>query len=83
MQSLADLLKLHRVPGVKESEERRVCAGAIEALLKHPVQASQVRYKAGVLSLSVPSVLRSEIILHEGKLRELLGAAGLSLTAIR
>lgn len=82
MDSIADLLKNHRVPGVRDSEVRRTCAAAAQSLLKHPITARQVKFKEGRLSFTVPSILRSELKLKEKALKELLLAAGITVTSI-
>jgi hypothetical protein len=83
MKSLADLLKNHPVPGIRLSEARRTCAAAASVFAKHPIDAKNVRLKGGVLFLSVPSVLKTELILRAQDLKKALAAAGVECTEIR
>lgn len=82
MQAISELLKNHKIPGVKDAEMRRLCASCAEAVLRYPVKASQVKFKEGTLSFRVPSVVKSELKLRQAELKELLAAAGVTLVAL-
>jgi hypothetical protein len=83
MRSLGDLLKSHRVPGVRQAEIRTTCAKLAEALTGYPVKPKQVRYKEGTLFFSVPSVVKSELALREEEIKKTLAAAGISVSAVK
>jgi hypothetical protein len=83
MRSLGDLLKSHRIPGVRLSEIRAICAKVAADLTKYPVTSKQVRVKEGVVYFSVPSVVKSELLLREIDFKTLLTAAGITVTGIK
>ena len=83
MKSLSDLLKTHRIPGVKEAEVRRACAEALTRVLGVPVTSKQVQYREGCVSLSVPPVMKSALLLKFEEAKTLLGREGITLREIR
>ncbi len=83
MKSILELLANHRIPGIQLSEKRRACADTIKALMGVPVSPSKLKFHEGVLSLSVPPVLKSAIFLKQEELKGLLLAQGITLTEIR
>lgn len=83
MRSLGDLLKTHRVPGVRQAEIRTVCARVASGLTKVPITAKQVKVKDGTAFFSVPSVVKAELHLHVTELKKTLAAAGIEITSVR
>lgn len=83
MKSLSELLKTHRIPGVKEAEVRRACAEALSRVLGVPISSKQVRYTDGSVSLSVPPVMKSALHLRFAEAKELLAEEGITLRDIR
>ncbi|MFZ1988058.1 MAG: hypothetical protein WAV21_03460 [Minisyncoccia bacterium] len=82
MRSIADVLKSHPVPGIRLSEIRLVCAKTAEALTRHKVAAGKVTYKDGVVSFSVPPVVKTELFLREHDFKALLASQGITVTKI-
>ena len=70
MISLSSLLLNYKIPGVRESEIRKICAEEVFLLTGWPLKATQVRYKNEKLTLSVPPVLKSAILLRQKELLE-------------
>lgn len=83
MRALSDLIRSHRIPGIRLSEMRATCAAAASGLVGHPIQAKEVTLKEGVLTFKVPSVIKSELMLRSTTLIEILGRAGISIKGIR
>lgn len=83
MKSISELLKTHRIPGVKEAEIRRACAEALSRVLGVPIHAKQVRYTDGAISLSVPPVMKSALVIKFEEAKTLLGREGITLREIR
>ena len=83
MKSLSDLLKTHRIPGVKEAEIRRACAEALSNVLGTPITPKQVRYSDGVISLVVPPVVKSALSLRMEEAKQTLLREGITLKEIR
>jgi len=83
MRSLSELLLKHPVPGLRQAERRKICAETISKLIGLPIKQNQIALDNEILSLSVSSVIKSEILLHETKLRELLSASGVIVKKVR
>lgn len=83
MKSLADLIAKHPVPGVRQSVERGMVADIISRTLKVPVKPAQLMLEAGVLTLTLPPVLKSAILLKQHELQGELVKDGITLSAIR
>ncbi len=83
MRAIGDLLKGKKIPGTELSEMRRVAAGAASVFLKHKVLPKQVSFKNGTLFLSVPSVLKAELMLRAEDLKRVLKDAGLSVEKVK
>lgn len=83
MKSLADLLKSHPIPGIRLSQMRQTCAATASVFAKHPIDAKNVRYKEGVLFLSIPSVLKAELMLRANDVKKALASAGIECSEIR
>lgn len=83
MKSIADVIASHPVPGIREAAIRELCAEALAELLGVAVPARKIRFEAGVLSLSLPPVVKTSVLLKEEDLRSMLSVRGLTLTEIR
>jgi hypothetical protein len=83
MRSLSELLLNHAIPGLRQSERRRLCAEAVSEIVGLPVKASQVKYEDEVLSLSLSPVLKSEILLRQTALIELFNSRGVRVRELR
>lgn len=80
MKSLSEILLRHPVPGLRQSERSRICAEVIQKEIGITLKPSQIVYKEGVLTFKIPSVLKSEIMLHKNKLIHLLKDASVEVT---
>ena len=83
MKSIADVLQNHPVPGIRLSETRRTCAAAASTLAKYRIDPKKVQYKGTTLFFSVPSVVKTELIVRAEDLKKILAAAGIVCTAIK
>jgi len=83
MKSLSDLLKSHKVPGIREAEVRRACAEVLTRVLGVTVLPKQVRYTDGTLYLTVQPLLKSALTLKFDEAKEMLQREGITVTAIR
>ena len=83
MKSLSDLLKSHKIPGVKEAEIRRACAAGITKALGIPVTVKQVRFNDGVLTLKVPPVVKSALTLRFEEAKREIEREGVTITKIQ
>ncbi|MEJ0053713.1 MAG: hypothetical protein WDN10_03260 [bacterium] len=83
MKSLSDILLKHPVPGLRQSERRRVCAETISSVLGLTIKASQVSYEDETVSLKVSPVIKSEMHLREAAITDALRGAGVAVKGIR
>jgi hypothetical protein len=83
MKSLADLITLHPVPGMRQSLERGMIADALTRVLGVPVTARQVRFEAGTLTLAAPPIVKSALSVRQNDVQEALRSYGLSLVTVR
>ena len=83
MKSITELLKLHTAPGIRLAEGRRVCAGALQSVLGITVSPDQLSYTNGVISLSLPPVVKSAALMKRTEIIALLKSADISITEIR
>lgn len=83
MRLLADLLKSRTIPGVRLSEIRGTCAKVAGDLTSYAVTTKQVRYKEGVVFFSVPSVIKTELLLREADFKTLMGALGIKVAGVK
>jgi hypothetical protein len=70
MRSISELLLKYPLPGVRESEIRRICIEEVLALTGCTLLSSQVQYQNEELRFSVPPVLKSALLIRK---EELLG----------
>jgi hypothetical protein len=82
MQALSELLLKYKVPGVRESEIRRICTEEVLILTGCTLLSTQVQYKNEELRLSVPPVLRSALILRKAELLERIKAREIAIQRI-
>jgi hypothetical protein len=83
MRSLSDLLLKYKIPGVRESEIRRICAEEVLALTGCPLVSSQITYRNEHLRLSVPPVLKSALLLRQRELLERIQARDVLIQTIK
>jgi len=83
MKSLSEILLKHPVPGLRQSERRKVCAEVLTKFIGLPIKASQVNWEDEILSLSVSPVIKSEILMHETELHQLLASGGITVKKMR
>jgi hypothetical protein len=83
MRSLRELLTSHRIPGIRLAEVRGTCAAVAAGLTSYAVTAKQVRYKDGTVFFTVPSVVKTELLLRENDFKLTLGALGISVLAVK
>jgi len=83
MFSLAELLKDRKVPGLKASDERRICADTAAALLKIPCSPKQFKYSESELIVSVSPLVKTELLLRRVEYEALLLAQGVRITVLR
>ncbi len=83
MLSLADLLKNHPVPGIKEAAIREDCVDILTKALGVSISVRKIKYESGVLTLSVPPVVKSAALLKQAELATLFLERGLALKEIR
>lgn len=83
MKSLSDLLLKYHVPGVRESEIRRICMEEVLALTGCALVSSQVQYKSEGLILSVAPVLKSAILIRKEELMNRIKARDIALYSVK
>jgi len=83
MFSLAELLKNHPVPGLRNAAIRSDCAEVLKEVLGIPVPARKITYDAGVLSLALAPVIKSAALVKQEQIRAALLGRGLELREIR
>jgi hypothetical protein len=83
MFSLADLLKNHPIPGLRNAAIRSDCAEVLGEVLGVPILPKKISYDAGVLTLSLPSVVKSAAHMKYETIQTALLGRGLLLTEIR
>lgn len=81
--SIRDILARSEVPGIREANIRHEVAQAITDLTTVTVTPSQVTFVDGNLSLTVPPVLKSALILRMDELKTRLREAGIEVTGLR
>ena len=82
MRSLSDLLLKYKIPGVRASEIRRICAEEVFALTGCTLTPLQVQYKNENLRLSVPPVLKSALLLKQNELLQRIKARDIEIRSI-
>jgi hypothetical protein len=83
MLSLSDLLLKYHVPGVRESEIRRICAQEASALTGYELSSKSIQYKNEKLTLSVPPVLKSALLLRREELLKRIQDRGVAIRTIQ
>ncbi len=83
MFSIGDLLKNHKIPGTELSEMRAVTAAVASALVKYKIAPKNVKFKNGTVFFSIPSVLKTELMLREADLKRMLKDQGISIESIK
>lgn len=83
MRSITELLLNHPIPGIREAETRHRCAEALTKVLGVAISPAQVKFDAGKLSLSIPPVLKSALILKRKELQDMLLRSGIDIKAVQ
>jgi hypothetical protein len=83
MKTIQELLALHKIPGVKEAELRRICADTASMLLKTKLPANLFSFKTGELSTKISPLLKTELLMRQSEYSQLLSSQGVTLTTIR
>ncbi len=83
MKSLTDLLKNHPIPGIREAEIRRTCAETVKQATGIEVEPKHIKISDGVLSLSVPPLVKSALVLKFSEVQERLLQQGITVQEIR
>jgi hypothetical protein len=68
VKSLSELLLKYKIPGVKESEIRRICIEEVEGLIGYRLLPTQVQYKNEELRFTVPPLLKSSLLIRKEEL---------------
>lgn len=82
-KSLKDLLSRLPVPGLKESADRHLAAEVLSKTLTLPIKPHQITLKDGIITVSVPPVVKSAIQIHQSKLKEQLEQEGINISSFR
>lgn len=83
MKTLAELLKNHPIPGIREAEVRRSCAEVLTRVTGVSILPKHVSFTDGMLSLTVPPVVKSALVLKFAVAQETLQKEGITLREIR
>lgn len=85
MQSISDLLLKYSVslPGLKFSEQRRVCAEEATIVMNYPFTSKDINYKNEELAFSVPPVLKSALFLKQEELIQKLATRGITVRVFK
>ena len=83
MKSFKDLLLNHKIPGVRLSEIRHICAETTSNMLGVQIKPSQVDYHEGEVSFKVAPVIKSEILLRQEELRAAMVSQGVKVSLMR
>lgn len=82
-KSLKDLLSRLPIPGLKESADRHSAADILSKTLHIPIQARQIALKDGILTVSVPPVVKSAMQVKQAQIQDLLQKEGIIVTQLR
>lgn len=82
-KSLKDLLARLPIPGLKESAERHEIARLLSDELGIPVAPGKIVFKDGIITVSVPPVMKSALQMRSAQLLEKLRAQGIKATSFR
>lgn len=82
-KSLKDLISRLPIPGLKESTDRHTIAEKLTSILRIPIKPSQVTFKDGIITVSVPPVVRSALHLKQEEIQNSLAKEGINATTVR
>jgi hypothetical protein len=82
MQVLSELLLKYKIPGVRDSEIRRICAEEVFALTGYKLTTKQIHYKNEHLRFSVSPVLKSALLLNQKELLSKIQAKDVKIQSI-
>ncbi len=83
MKSLKDILNKHKIPGSELSETRHQCASIASQITHIKIKPSQVDFNDGCVSFSVPTIIKTEILVHQKKFIKALSLSGIKVSSIR
>ncbi len=83
MKSLADLLKLRPIPGIKEAQTRGLCAEILTRVSGVTILPKQIKISDGCISLSVAPIIKSSLIIKFEEAKEMLAQNGILIREIR
>ena len=83
MNSLSDLLLKYKIPGVRSSQIRKICAEEVFALTGCRLTPSQLQYRNETLTLSVPPVLKSALLLRQVELKQRIQSRDVPIQVIK
>lgn len=82
-KSLRDLISRLPIPGLKESNDRHTIAQTITHLLNVPIKPNQISLKEGIITVSVPPVVKSALQVKQEELFKILDTEGITVRAVR
>lgn len=82
-KSLKDLLSRLPIPGLKDSNDRHTIAEIVTTELGISIKPKQISLREGVLSISVPPVVKSALQIKQQIIKEKLNKENISLQSIR
>ncbi len=83
MKSLKDLLLKHKIPGIRLSENRHICAQITSNIIKIKIKASQVDYFEGKVIFKVSPIIKTEILLHQEEIVKQIKSEGVSVSLVQ
>ena len=83
MKSLKDFLKNKHIPGVELSDIRYQCSLVASEIVGVKIKPTQVDYYEGVVSFSIPSILKTEIVLQQKKFITKMKGCGVTVQTVR
>ena len=82
-KSLKDLIARLPIPGLKESTNRHIIAGVLTKTLQIPVRPNQINCKDGIITVSIPPIVKSVIQVKQVQIIDLLTKEGISVRVCR
>ncbi len=83
MKSLKDLLVEHNIPGSELSNIRHQCASIASRIVHFDIKPEQIDYNDGIVSFSIPPLLKTEILIHQKDFIAQLKSLGTNVSAMR
>ncbi len=83
MKSLKNLLDKHNIPGSELSNIRHQCASIASYFVHIDIKPEQIDYNDGVVSFSIPPLLKTEILIHQKEFIAQLKSLGTNVSTVR